>query len=185
MQSLSFAEIHYAKYVQPNSKLTNIFLDPLGNHLLMSFVPMSNTKDKSPELLYLHSKSIKPKSVSKSRNFEVTGVGWNYENKSSITTGPILLGTSHGHLFETELVADSDSMFTANQQYWRPVSIVFHIIVSFYLLLPIDQLMEGISIADITHCDAIYMLRRPVCETCQSVLDKHGGYIVQTSYRNI
>ncbi|XP_013172488.1 PREDICTED: vacuolar protein sorting-associated protein 18 homolog [Papilio xuthus] len=112
-------EIHYAKFVQPNTKLSNIFLDPLGQHLLMAFA--ARNKEGNPELIYLHRSRSKPKSVSKSRNYEVTEVGWNYENKSIATTGPILLGTSQGHLLETELEADNDKMFSGSQQYWRQV----------------------------------------------------------------
>lgn len=112
-------EIHYSKFVQPNTKLTSIFLDPLGYHLLLAFTPRN--KDGNPELVYLHRKSSKLKTVTKSRNYEVTEVGWNYENKSINTTGPILLGTSQGHILETELEADSDKMFTASQQYWRQI----------------------------------------------------------------
>ncbi|XP_059051527.1 vacuolar protein sorting-associated protein 18 homolog isoform X2 [Achroia grisella] len=114
-----YDEVKYSKFVQPNTKLTGIFLDPLGHHLLMSFAP--RTKDGDPELVYLHRKSSKLKSVSKSRNYEVTEVGWNNENTSDFTTGPILLGTSQGHILETELEADNDKRFTANQQYWRQI----------------------------------------------------------------
>ncbi|XP_047507228.1 vacuolar protein sorting-associated protein 18 homolog isoform X1 [Pieris napi] len=110
-------EIQYTKIIQPNSKLTAIFLDPLGYHLLLAFA--ARNKDGSPELVYLHRNSTKLKSVSKSRNYEVTEVGWNYENRSTSTTGPILLGTSQGHILEMELEADNDKMFTVSQQYWR------------------------------------------------------------------
>ncbi|CAH0723145.1 unnamed protein product, partial [Brenthis ino] len=112
-------EIHYSKFVQPNSKLTAIFLDPLGYHLLMAFA--ARNKEGNPELVYLHRKSSKLKTVTKSRNYEVTEVGWNYENRSTTSTGPILLGTSQGHILETELESDSDKMFTASQQYWRQI----------------------------------------------------------------
>ncbi|CAH0750606.1 unnamed protein product [Diatraea saccharalis] len=111
-------EIEYTKF-HPNAKLTGIFLDPLGYHLLLAFI--ARNKDGYPELVYLHRKSSKLKSVSKSRNYEVTEVGWNYENLSENSTGPILLGTSQGHILETELEADSDRMFTVNQQYWRQI----------------------------------------------------------------
>lgn len=120
-QILSFSEIHFSKFVQPTSKLTGIFLDPLGFHLLMAFTARAKIVDAGPELVYLHRRSVKPKSVSKSRNYEVTEVGWNMENTSETTTGPILLGTSQGHILETEMEADSDKMFTASQPYWRPV----------------------------------------------------------------
>ncbi|XP_068631710.1 vacuolar protein sorting-associated protein 18 homolog [Battus philenor] len=112
-------EIHYAKFVQPNTKLSNIFLDPLGYHLLLAFA--ARNKDGNPELMYLHRSRSKLKSVNKSKNYEVTEVGWNYENKSSSTTGPILLGTTQGHLLETELEADNEKMFSGSQQYWRQI----------------------------------------------------------------
>ncbi|PZC82245.1 hypothetical protein B5X24_HaOG210801 [Helicoverpa armigera] len=112
-------EIQYSKFVQPNSKLTGMFLDPLGHHLLMSFT--SKKKDGYPELIYLHQNSTKSKLVSKSKNYEVTEVGWNWENTSEMNTGPILLGTSQGHIIETELEADSDKMFTASHLYWSEI----------------------------------------------------------------
>lgn len=111
--------------MQQNSKLTGIFLDPLGHHLLLAFA--ARNKDGNPELIYLHRKSSKLKSVTKSRNYEVTEVGWNYENHSDMTTGPILLGTSQGHILETELEADSDKSFTASQQYWRQVNLASYL----------------------------------------------------------
>lgn len=116
-------EIQYTKYVQPNTKLNGIFLDPLGFHLLMAFGPRS--KEGNPELIYLHKKSSKLKAVNKSRNYEVTEVGWNYENTSETATGPILLGTSQGHILEIELEADSEKMFSGGQQYWRQVGYTF------------------------------------------------------------
>lgn len=115
-----FSEIQYTKFVQTNSKLTGIFLDPLGFHLLLAFA--ARNKDGIPELVYLHRKSSKLKSVTKSRNYEVTEVGWNNENMSELTTGPILLGTSQGHILETEIEADSEKSFAASQQYWRQVN---------------------------------------------------------------
>lgn len=115
-----FTEIQYTKYVQPSSKLTGLFLDPLGYHLLLAFAARS--KEGNPELVYLHRKSSKLKSVSKSRNYEVTEVGWNNENDSENSTGPILLGTSQGHVLEMDLETDNDKMFSGTQQSWRQVN---------------------------------------------------------------
>lgn len=109
--------------MQSNAKLNGLFLDPLGCHLLMAFTPRNKDTPGYPELVYLHYQSMKLKQVSKSKNYEVTEVGWNWENTSPITTGPILLGTSQGHIIETELEAESDKMFTASNQYWREVNI--------------------------------------------------------------
>lgn len=112
-------EITYTKYSQPNTKLTGLFLDPLGYHLLLAFTPRN--KEASPELIYLNRRTTKLKPVSKSRNYEVTEVGWNYDNLSENTTGPILLGTSQGHILEMDIEAESDKMFLSGQQYWRQV----------------------------------------------------------------
>ncbi|XP_018319047.1 vacuolar protein sorting-associated protein 18 homolog isoform X2 [Agrilus planipennis] len=100
--------------------LTNLFLDPSGNHLLISF------GSKSPELLYLSRKSVKLKVSTKFKGHEITEVAWNNLNESESTTGPILLGTSKGLIFETEIALDGDKFLTSGfsssiEQYWRQV----------------------------------------------------------------
>lgn len=104
------------------TNLTNIFLDPLGQHILLSFTSLS--QDRSPELLYLSRKSVKPKVAVKFRGHEITEVGWNYANESEQTTGPILLGTSKGLIFETE-IGPEEKFFQSSslEQYWRQVSL--------------------------------------------------------------
>lgn len=114
-------ELEYMKFVQTNSKLTTMFLDPLGHHLVMTFTPRSKDGPGYPELVYLHKKSLKLKPVFKSKNYEVTEVGWNWENTLDATTGLILLGTSQGHIIELELNNESDKMFTAGNNYWREI----------------------------------------------------------------
>jgi hypothetical protein len=50
-------------------------------------------------------------------------VGWNFGNDSDVTTGPILLGTSKGLIFETEIALDGDRIFQSSlEQYWRQVN---------------------------------------------------------------
>ncbi|XP_030762434.1 vacuolar protein sorting-associated protein 18 homolog isoform X2 [Sitophilus oryzae] len=112
-------EITLSKYTQ--NKLANIFLDPTGNHLLLTFTP-KNAKVDSPELMYLSRKSDKLKSTTKFRGSEITAVGWNQTNESIATTGLILLGTSKGLIFETEIVAEGDKFFSSSlEQYWKQV----------------------------------------------------------------
>ena len=54
----------------------------------------------------------------------MTAVGWNFGNDSDVTTGPILLGTSKGLIFETEIVLDGDRIFQSSlEQYWRQVNV--------------------------------------------------------------
>ncbi|KAJ3625065.1 hypothetical protein MTP99_018635 [Tenebrio molitor] len=116
-------EISLAKYTA-TCRLTNLFVDPTGNHLLLTFTPKS--LEGGPELLYLSRKSNKLKSTTKFRGHEFTEVAWNHLNDSESTTGPILLGTSKGLIFETEIVLEGDKFFTSGfssslEQYWRQV----------------------------------------------------------------
>lgn len=54
----------------------------------------------------------------------MTAVGWNFGNDSDITTGPILLGTSKGLIFETVIGLDGDRFFQSSlEQYWKQVNI--------------------------------------------------------------
>ncbi|CAG9766632.1 unnamed protein product [Ceutorhynchus assimilis] len=110
------SEIKLAKYTQ--SKLTNLFLDPTANHLFLTFVPRKPSE--IPELMYLARKSDKIKSSTKFRGNEFTAVAWNHLNESDSTTGPILLGTSKGLIFETEVALEEDKLFSSSlEQYWR------------------------------------------------------------------
>ncbi|XP_060521918.1 vacuolar protein sorting-associated protein 18 homolog isoform X2 [Cylas formicarius] len=112
-------EITLSKYT--SGKLTNLFLDPTGNHLLLTFSSKNKGADSS-ELMYLSRKSDKLKSSTKFRGYEFTEVAWNYQNESEVTTGPILLGTSKGLIFETEIVLEGDKFFSSSlEQYWRQV----------------------------------------------------------------
>ncbi|XP_076234523.1 vacuolar protein sorting-associated protein 18 dor isoform X2 [Calliopsis andreniformis] len=122
-------EIDISKYVI-NMKISGMFLDPLGNHLLIALVPKlqdnpppTKVQDSPPpELFYLHRKTTKLKQASKLKGHEITAVGWNFLNTSETTTGPILLGTSKGLIFETEIGLDGDKIFnTSLEQYLRQV----------------------------------------------------------------
>lgn len=77
------------KYIS-NFKITNLFVDPTGTHVLIALSP--KTADILPELLYISKKSDKIKSTAKFRGNELTEVAWNIQNDSDNTTGPILLG---------------------------------------------------------------------------------------------
>ncbi|XP_034942311.1 vacuolar protein sorting-associated protein 18 homolog isoform X2 [Chelonus insularis] len=112
-------EIDISKYIG-NMKISGLFLDPLGYHLLITMVP--KVGDSPPDLFYLHRSSTKLKQAGKFRSHEITAVGWNFANTSETTTGPILLGTSKGLIFETEIGLDGDKIFnTSLEQYWKQV----------------------------------------------------------------
>jgi hypothetical protein len=112
-------EFELGKYMS-HLKLSGLFLDPLGHHVLLSLSPRN--AETPAELLYLSRKTSKLKQPNKFRGHEVTAVGWNFGNDSDVTTGPILLGTSKGLIFETEIVLDGDRIFQSSlEQYWRQV----------------------------------------------------------------
>ncbi|CAG9821457.1 unnamed protein product [Phaedon cochleariae] len=118
-----YTEISLTKYTTTN-KLSNLYLDPTGSHLLLTFA--QKTPEGGPELLYLSKKSDKLRSTTKFRGIEFTEVAWNNLNESENTTGPILLGTSKGLIFETEIVLEGEKFFTSSfssglEQYWRQV----------------------------------------------------------------
>ncbi|XP_060604108.1 vacuolar protein sorting-associated protein 18 homolog isoform X2 [Ruditapes philippinarum] len=84
-------------------KVHKIFLDPTGRHLIISL--------DSTENLYISRNSKKPKPIVKLKGYHIDSVGWNWQNANENTTGAILLGTSKGNIFETELSANDDSRF--------------------------------------------------------------------------
>ncbi|TRY72729.1 hypothetical protein TCAL_00267 [Tigriopus californicus] len=83
------------------SRIARAWLDPLGAHLVLSTKP--NDPEGQPDLLYLHRDRDKPKFSSKFKGVGVTAVAWHTPNTSESTTGPILLGTATGVIWETEL----------------------------------------------------------------------------------
>lgn len=104
-------------------KMSGLFLDPLGHHLLITLVPRHGDSPP-PELFYLHRKTTKLKQAGKFKGHEITAVGWNFSNASETSSGPILLGTSKGLIFETEIGLETDKIFnTSLEQYWRQVLI--------------------------------------------------------------
>jgi len=97
-------EIDLTKTIS-GAKISALFLDPTGTHLLISL--KSNDVDVQPELYYLHKKWTRPRPCSKFRGCLVSSVGWNYSPRNSeSSTGPILAGTTLGLIIETELNAD-------------------------------------------------------------------------------
>jgi len=93
------------------AKISSLFLDPTGSHLLIAM-----KSDGSPELYYLNKKWSKPRICSKFNSILVTAVGWNYQNKDSTSTGPILVGTALGLLIETELSVE-ESLFVGIEKH--------------------------------------------------------------------
>ncbi|XP_052859668.1 vacuolar protein sorting-associated protein 18 homolog [Anopheles cruzii] len=91
---------------------SNIYVDPLGAHMLVTFMPKST--GFTPETFYLQRGSFKPKFVTKLKDQEITAIGFNHMNTSEVNTGPILLGTAHGVIWEGEIGIESGDKLAIN-----------------------------------------------------------------------
>lgn len=85
-----------------------------GSHLLISL--------STSECLYLNRNTQKVRSLSRWRGHLIESVGWNKLLGNETNTGPILVGTSQGIIFEAEISATEGSLFNTNpDQYFRQV----------------------------------------------------------------
>ncbi|KAH8420302.1 hypothetical protein KR009_009003 [Drosophila setifemur] len=104
-------------------KITRIFLDPTGHHLIVALVPKSAAAGVSPDFLYVfctespQAQQLKVRRIEKFKDHEITAVAFNPYHGSESTTGSILLGTSRGLIFETELSLAPDSHVQRRQLY--------------------------------------------------------------------
>ncbi|XP_065343009.1 vacuolar protein sorting-associated protein 18 homolog [Cloeon dipterum] len=113
-----FEELDLGKPMTVPMRIVGIFLDPWGQHALVSVA--SKHGDAQPELLFLSGKSTKFRLSSRARGCEITAVGWNHINNTPATTGPILAGSSKGLLFECEFLAETDRMFLMSwEKCWK------------------------------------------------------------------
>ncbi|GAB1602836.1 vacuolar protein sorting-associated protein 18 homolog [Argonauta hians] len=119
-------EIELPKMIE--DRIHKIFLDPTGRHLLISM-------EQSMEVYYLCRNSKKTKTISKLKGNLINAIGWNTQNTNDSVTGPILLGTTKGLIFETELTRGDDSrifgrtvdryvskLFTAGKEKGQPIT---------------------------------------------------------------
>ncbi|XP_071954720.1 vacuolar protein sorting-associated protein 18 homolog [Antedon mediterranea] len=99
-----------------DDQVHKIFLDPNGRHLVVSM-------KTSQDVFYLSKNSKKAKPIQKMKGYLIDSVGWNKANSSDNQTGEILMGTSRGLIFETELQSGEDSRFFLQsvEQYWKQV----------------------------------------------------------------
>uniref|UniRef100_A0A1E1XC32 Vacuolar protein sorting-associated protein 18 homolog n=1 Tax=Amblyomma aureolatum TaxID=187763 RepID=A0A1E1XC32_9ACAR len=92
------------------AKIYQLFLDPLGRHLLVSVVHSDG--ETFFDNCYLHQNAPKAQSLAKLKGHVISAVGWNYDNPpESNSTSYILVGTTKGMVFETELAAADDRFF--------------------------------------------------------------------------
>lgn len=100
-----------------SDNIINILLHLLhitGSHLLIGL--------STRECLYLNRNTQKVRSLSRWRGHLIECVGWNKQFGNETNTGPILVGTSQGVIFEAEISATEASLFNTNpDQYFRQV----------------------------------------------------------------
>ncbi|XP_070796134.1 vacuolar protein sorting-associated protein 18 homolog [Pituophis catenifer annectens] len=89
-----------------------LFLDHTGSHLIIAL--------NSSECLYLNRSTQKIRLLSRWKGHLIESVGWNKIFGTEINTGPILVGTSQGQIYEAEISVTEGSLFSTNpDQYFR------------------------------------------------------------------
>ena len=102
-----------------SSRINELFLDPTAKHCIISVV--FNESQSSSENLYLSKKVVQ---TSKMRGHIISAIAWNHrtDKPNANTTSNILIGTTKGLIFETELVSSDESKFFAiggPEQFWK------------------------------------------------------------------
>ena len=98
------------------------FVILVGDGLITLIFDFVSDQAMLPDLLYLSRKGQKPKMSTKIRGNLVTAVGWSHVNESESTTGPILVGTTRGLIFETDFDSGDERLFsTSLEQYWKQI----------------------------------------------------------------
>lgn len=82
------------------------FLDPSGYHYFITLVPKAQGLPHELLYVYFHGENIRPKKLDKFKDHEITAMGFNYKLGGKSSTGPVLLGTSKGLIFECEFTQD-------------------------------------------------------------------------------
>lgn len=101
-------DILIERFIQ-KSVVNGMFIDPLGAHIILALGPPKGMMGgHSPGILYLQSSSKKPRIVSRFKDYCITAVAFNWDNKSENNTGLILLGTNKGQIFEADIGVDQD-----------------------------------------------------------------------------
>ena len=90
---------------------------PPGSHLLIAL--------SSTEVLYVNRNGQKVRPLARWKGQLVESVGWNKALGTESSTGPILVGTAQGQIFEAELSASEGGLFgPAPDLYVRPLYVL-------------------------------------------------------------
>ncbi|XP_068159229.1 vacuolar protein sorting-associated protein 18 homolog [Drosophila tropicalis] len=116
-------ELAMEKYVTGSGyKIHKVFFDPTGHHVIISLLPRSSSAGVSADFLYVQcsetpqAQQLKLRRIEKFKDHEITSVAFNTYQGTDTSTGCILLGTSRGLIFETELGAGSTDGHTQRRQ---------------------------------------------------------------------
>jgi len=121
-QQHEIEHIDLTKFMEGKFKVHSAHLDPSGNHLFVSL--KSSDHESLPDVIYIPPKQTqqqtKPRMSTKIRGHLITAVGWNQFNNSLTSTGPILMGTTRGLIFETEISTESTMFSTGGiEKQWK------------------------------------------------------------------
>ncbi|XP_065192969.1 vacuolar protein sorting-associated protein 18 homolog [Sycon ciliatum] len=93
-------------------KIHKVFLDNTGQHLIVAM--------ESGENFYIHCPTRKPKSLAKAKGIVIESVAWNRSKVTETSTGEILIGSSKGIIYETDIAAHEGKFFdTSAEKYWK------------------------------------------------------------------
>lgn len=92
----------------PDDLVHNLYLDPTGRHLV---VAMQSGENFHVNRLPPSNKNRTVRLIQKARGHIVDCVAWNRQSMTEQSTGPILIGTDGGLIFECELVANSEAPY--------------------------------------------------------------------------
>ncbi|EQB77305.1 vacuolar protein sorting-associated protein 18-like protein [Camelus ferus] len=100
-----------------DAKVHKMFLDHTGSHLLIAL--------SSTEVLYVNRNGQKVRPLARWKGQLVESVGWNKALGTETSTGPILVGTAQGQIFEAEISASEGGLFgPAPDLYFRPLYVL-------------------------------------------------------------
>ncbi|XP_042895877.1 vacuolar protein sorting-associated protein 18 homolog [Parasteatoda tepidariorum] len=117
----NYDDIDLQKGASERVKIYELFLDRMGKHLLISLV---NPGNEGPfENLYLFQSSKKAQHCNKMKGQVISSVAWNPLGSTDNSTGILLIGTTKGLIFETELASGDDRPFfqSSPEQYFKQV----------------------------------------------------------------
>ncbi|GIY21182.1 vacuolar protein sorting-associated protein 18 homolog [Caerostris extrusa] len=120
-QPENFDDIDLQKSTGEKARIYELFLDRLGDNLLISLIHPENNGPLENILLFRTSKKLQQ--CGKMKGHIISSVAWNPQNSSDNTTGFILIGTTKGLIFETELASGDDKPFfpSSIEQYFKQV----------------------------------------------------------------